>query len=237
MKYYIYTLSCPITKEVKYVGKSKNPKRRYYQHIYEKTVTYKNNWIKSLQAKGLKPILDVIDEYDCEKECFKAEVYWISQFKTWGFKLANLSNGGEGYSDIKYNIKGQLSPKAKITNEKALVIIEDLVLAKLSLKEMQIKHCTTRNIILNIQCKTTWKHLTENIDFNSITYKKKVKERKRTAGVKKRPIKQLNLNGSYKESFESVYEASLKTGYNRSSIQNCLSGKYKTSDGFIWKYI
>jgi hypothetical protein len=26
------------------------------------------------------------------------EIYWINQFKTWGFELKNLTNGGDGGS-------------------------------------------------------------------------------------------------------------------------------------------
>ena len=41
---YIYALVDPITKDVKYVGKSKKPKSRYTQHIkkLDKTGTPKN---------------------------------------------------------------------------------------------------------------------------------------------------------------------------------------------------
>lgn len=36
--------------------------------------------------------------------------------------------------------------------------------------------------------------------------------------------------------FDSVYEASEKTGITNTSIQNCLKGRSKTSGGYKWKY-
>lgn len=58
-KTFIYTLKDPITDEIRYVGKSDDPKNRLVEHLkkskYNKT--HKNNWIISLLDKDLKPIL------------------------------------------------------------------------------------------------------------------------------------------------------------------------------------
>ena len=94
---YIYVLKDPITNEIKYVGKSINPLDRCRKHISEAKITGVNNhrvnWIKSLLKLGLKPNIEIIDEIDGEWEWL--EQYWISQFKTWGFKLTNTTDGGE----------------------------------------------------------------------------------------------------------------------------------------------
>lgn len=36
MQIYIYSLSCPIADEIRYIGISNNPKKRYWQHLYGK---------------------------------------------------------------------------------------------------------------------------------------------------------------------------------------------------------
>lgn len=94
---YIYTLSCPITDEVRYVGKALNPKQRYNEHLSPSRTrdgTHKSNWIKSLLLNGMKPTMHIIDEtINGYKEL---EIYWISQMKTWGFNLTNLTLGGDG---------------------------------------------------------------------------------------------------------------------------------------------
>jgi hypothetical protein len=104
MKTYIYTLEHPVTNEVKYVGKTNSPERRLHYHW---TVGYKSNnkignWLKSLKKLKLKPIMIIIDETTNDWQ--QLEMYWISQFKTWGFKLTNHTNGGEGaYGSGQWN--------------------------------------------------------------------------------------------------------------------------------------
>lgn len=90
----IYTLTDPMDNQVKYIGQTKNPCRRLCEHLREKTLTKKNNWIKSLQKKGYNPIFEVLDEVE-EKDANFWEIYWISQFRTWGFKLKNGTIGGD----------------------------------------------------------------------------------------------------------------------------------------------
>ncbi|WP_300571212.1 GIY-YIG nuclease family protein [Flavobacterium sp.] len=85
---YIYTLSHPITNEVRYVGKTINIKRRYKQHLYDKRNTHKCNWVQSLRKDKLKPILTIIEE--CESNWQDREKYWITQYDN----LTNFSDGG-----------------------------------------------------------------------------------------------------------------------------------------------
>lgn len=109
---YIYTLTDPITNEIKYCGKTNNLKIRLSGHMKEKKVIEKYNWIKNLKLKGLKPLLEVIDEVDDNNWDFW-EKYWISQLKTWGFDLLNKTNGGE-YSVTGFHHTDEA--KRKISN-------------------------------------------------------------------------------------------------------------------------
>ena len=65
-KVYIYSLSDPITDEVRYIGKTIRPKQRYKEHIRNSKdkKTYSNCWINSLIKDGLKPILSILEECD-----------------------------------------------------------------------------------------------------------------------------------------------------------------------------
>lgn len=94
---FIYTLSDPVTYQVRYVGKSNNPLSRYRSHYYkcENESQHKRNWINSIKKSGLKPILDIVDEIPISEWKFW-ETYWIQQFKVWGFKLTNSTLGGDG---------------------------------------------------------------------------------------------------------------------------------------------
>lgn len=96
---FIYALICPDTGEVRYIGKADNPRQRYQGHLAnrEKTATHKNDWIKSLLAKGQKPGLLIVEEVD-EGSWQEAEIRWIAHYRLSGGNLTNISDGGSGAS-------------------------------------------------------------------------------------------------------------------------------------------
>ena len=94
--YYIYIHTHTDSLQVRYVGKSNNPQKRYFKHcVISKIKTHKNHWINKLLSENKKPILDVIDEVPIDNWIFW-ERYWIAQFRAWGFNLTNLTDGGDG---------------------------------------------------------------------------------------------------------------------------------------------
>jgi len=100
MKTIIYTLSNEYG--IRYIGKTINLKKRYDSHINESSLkrTHKEKWINKTLTNGGKIIMEILDICD-EKESDFIEIYWISQFKTWGFNLVNLTSGGDGGSSMK----------------------------------------------------------------------------------------------------------------------------------------
>jgi hypothetical protein len=95
---FIYSLTCPISGEVKYIGKADDVKRRLRQHVYQskKSDGRKSVWIRELLSEGLKPIIGVLDEVSYDDWGYW-EDYWINQSKIWGFDLLNKMGGGHGY--------------------------------------------------------------------------------------------------------------------------------------------
>lgn len=100
MEFFIYTLSDPISNEIKYIGKTKDLKDRLKRHMspynLKETWTSKNKWLKYLKNNKLKPIIELLDVGN-KDNINDLEIYWISQFKTWGFKLKNETDGGDGF--------------------------------------------------------------------------------------------------------------------------------------------
>ena len=94
---YIYTLEHPITKEIRYVGKTKNPKMRFHNHCNKlhNEKSHKRNWINKLKKEGLKPKMKILDEV-LESEWKFWERFWINQLKQWNFNLVNHTSGGDG---------------------------------------------------------------------------------------------------------------------------------------------
>ena len=58
----------------------------------------------------------------------------------------------------------------------------------------------------------------------------------RAESPRKRSIIQLDLDGNFINTFNSVTEASKKIGIGRANISSCLTGKIKRSGGYQWIY-
>jgi group I intron endonuclease len=78
--------------------------------------------------------------------------------------------------------------------------------------------------------KTTNPHTKNKIKING---DKISKTRRKMYG---RKVSQYAIDGSFIASFDSIVEASEKSGFPRRNIQACVSRCGKTSGGFVWKY-
>jgi hypothetical protein len=92
---FIYGLCDPRNGELRYVGKTRNPRRRLSRHTTELKNDYRSNWIRSLLSDGFKPEMFIIEDVSDDK-WDEAERFWISYFKYIGANLTNLSGGGRG---------------------------------------------------------------------------------------------------------------------------------------------
>lgn len=114
---FIYVLKDPTTQEIRYVGKSNDPKRRLSKHLNNKKDlgTHKRNWLNTLTEK---PILEVIKEFP-KDEWQKHEKYYIEYYLSLGCDLVNWGDGGEGltYGNQTSYKKGQGGKKIVLLNE------------------------------------------------------------------------------------------------------------------------
>lgn len=81
---YIYSLSCPVTGYVKYVGCTSNLKSSLLCHSTGRNIPVRS-WISSLNDK---PVIEVLD-LATEENVLEIESYWIQQMQVWGFCLLN----------------------------------------------------------------------------------------------------------------------------------------------------
>jgi group I intron endonuclease len=91
----IYALTCPLTGEVKYIGQSKNIRRRIRSHFRAKDRPYLRlaKWVKKLSHKGITPGIIIFER--CEN-LDEREKYWINKF---GLEnLYNIQEGGKNVS-------------------------------------------------------------------------------------------------------------------------------------------
>lgn len=101
---FIYTLECPLSNEVRYVGKTINIKKRLNDHLKssKKLKTHKDKWINSLLSQNLKPIIKELKVVN-NNDWIYWEIYSIDFFKKLGCNLVNHTNGGDGGSFTHHN--------------------------------------------------------------------------------------------------------------------------------------
>ena len=238
MKYYIYTLSHPITNEVKYIGKTNNISKRYSAHLNDKSKSYKNSWIKSLLNEDLLPVIEILEEFDNELPCYNAEIYWIEQFKSWGFNLTNLQSGGVGGNSE--SLKLDKNPNAKISIETVLSIKNYLLNTDKTIEELALIHNCKESTIQNIKY-GSWSEITGFTGKEKWVRKASVEKRRnalKDCGLYERQsikVLQYDLDNNFIQKFNSISEASEKTNTNRTSLSQCLNNKLKSANKFIWK--
>jgi len=93
---FIYSLACPETGSIKYVGKADNPQRRLKAHMRRPCSTGMWVWRGLLKASGLMPVLSILEE--CAIEIWgERERWWINHFRAMPHStMLNVLNGGNG---------------------------------------------------------------------------------------------------------------------------------------------
>jgi hypothetical protein len=113
-EFIIYTLQDPFSLDVKYIGLTSqklNVRLSAHWTTFNNKKSHKVHWIKKLKKLNQKPIIKELDIAYSLKEAADLEKYWISQFKTWGFKLTNTTEGGEGALGYKHDLETVLKMK------------------------------------------------------------------------------------------------------------------------------
>ena len=134
--HYIYGLSTSNNPElIRYIGKTVNIDRRYYEHKKEVKkaiksnnrkwkLSYKVSWLKKEILEGNDLIITVLDEA-CDKTWEEKEKHYIKLFKSFGAKLVNLTEGGNPskFSNETYKLMvTEKKEKEKIWNDWISVI-------------------------------------------------------------------------------------------------------------------
>jgi hypothetical protein len=112
---FIYGLCDPTTEQLRYVGMSKHPTERRYQHVCASHLTkscHKNHWIKSLLSKGLRPEVFVIEEVPSSR-WQEAERFWIAYFRSIGANLTNSTIGGDGAGEMSAETRKKIGDSCR----------------------------------------------------------------------------------------------------------------------------
>lgn len=117
-KVYIYSLSDPRTNEIRYIGRTISPIKRYQRHIRNAKsndhIYHSAIWIRTLLSLELKPVYSTIEECD-DTSWEERERYWIKFYRE-RFDLTNISDGGKHVSS--YGFKGKKHSQESIEKMK-----------------------------------------------------------------------------------------------------------------------
>jgi len=95
-KFYVYCHRNPENNQVQYIGKGQG--RRAYS-LTKRSAAHLE-WIGLLSKKTLKPIIDIIEYFDNEKDALNKEIELIKYYKHLGVQLLNISEGGSPGSGL-----------------------------------------------------------------------------------------------------------------------------------------
>ena len=226
----IYILIDPITNQVRYIGKANNISERYKAHLNKarKHQIHKLNWINSLKGKGLKPIIEVIDIIPIEDWIFW-ETYWISQFKTWGFKLINYTDGGDGttFGNQTSFKKGNLPWNiGKYNIKQCKICSKDFKSSKSAKKKTCSKECAS---ILKKSMDSLTRFSKNNKPWNTGLKNIKLKSSKHV-------FQYCAYTGKFIKEWNSAKEVQKILNINEQGIGNCCRGIAKSAGKFMWRY-
>lgn len=130
----IYSLNDPITKEVRYIGKTNQQylSSRLHSHMKDckKSNSKKIIWIKSILINGLRPEINLLDEVE-EENWEYWEKYYISYYKELGYDLVNTTSGGQrGYSIKGRKLSEEHKKKISIISRRPRVNKENFGIKK-----------------------------------------------------------------------------------------------------------
>jgi hypothetical protein len=217
-----------------YIGKTINSRKNNHQQTYGKYIIYTE--------------IDKIDSLDYEN--WKSlEIYWIEQFRQWGFEVLNNNKGGGGpskWSDKLLNSQENQIRKEKIKNNKERA---DKISKKNKGKPLTEEHKLKLRVPKPNAVGKKKKSRT-NIEKEKISKALKGRDvywikgtklsEKRKEQISKRNSKsiiQYDVNGNFIKEWISLTEASKNLNLNICGINNCLrKGFTSSSGGYKWKY-
>jgi hypothetical protein len=260
MLHYIYTLSDPISNNIKYIGQTKNLKDRLQRHMnpsnLKSTWTPKSKWLKYLKNNNLKPIMEVLDIGD-ENIIDDLEIYWIGQFKQWGFKLKNTAKGGkykithkgDKLSDKhKKNLKNT-HPNCKIVQQYTLdnMFVSEYISIAEAKRQTGLTHigCCCRGVRKRcgnyyFRYKDNYFPYIERVDYwTGNKHKPKSIEKMKMNHPLRKVVIQYDIEtDEIINRFLSLHEVSEKTGLSRIHISKCCKGikSYNSVGGYYFRF-
>lgn len=109
--------------KVFYVGKGKGDRAESHKNR-------NNHWLKTVKKHGIR--VEIVARWDDEKDAFKHEKELIAQYREFGLKLCNYTDGGDGTSGHKHSAE----TRAKLSSMQIGKVISAETRAKIGAKSL-----------------------------------------------------------------------------------------------------
>jgi group I intron endonuclease len=200
----------------KYVGKTKCFNTRIKQHLNKDRFIYKSyfyNWLNKQLLEDKEYFIDILEEVD-DSNWKEKEKYWIKHIKENGYKLTNMTDGGDGNNNQVFTEESKERRRQKMLGHKlsehTKKLISEAHKNKIVLESTKQK---LREINLGKPCS---EHVKELLS---------------------KEVNQYTLQGTYIKTFKSLTEASKEIDCRKSSLSNVIkTKKIKKFKGFLWEY-
>lgn len=235
----MYVLTCPLENIVRYVGITSVPlPRRLREHLKAKkrNNTHKFHYIQQLKALQLKPLIELVVDGLSQEEACKLEIELIAKYRNEvGVKLLNISHGGftpseetrQKMSEANSGSNHYNYGKSLSTEHKKAV--SDALKGRIFTEEHRRNHAVS---LKGRQMNEEWKK--KNSEAQKASEKSKANILLQSTKLRKSVV-QSTLDGNDLAEYESMRDASRKTGINFALIQQAANGKLKTAGGFLWR--
>jgi len=112
----IYGLKEKNKNEIRYIGLTTCLlQHRFRRHLNDKKINHKTNWIKKIGKTNIEIIIieDNISNIDILHE---KEIFYIDRYRKERHRLTNITNGGEGWYNMKFSEKHKKNIKLNHAN-------------------------------------------------------------------------------------------------------------------------
>lgn len=221
IKYLIYVLKHPVTKEIRYVGyTSKSLKVRLRYHYYElekKGYSHKRHWLRSLPKKA---IIEKIDEcYDLDTVKAK-EQFYISLYPN----LVNSTTGGESNKVLCEDVRKRIGEKmkGKLVGERNPMFGKK----RPDLKARNLTNNPMNNPDVKKKAADKLREMYNTPEYKEIHCKS---QKTRKSVVK------IGMDGVVLKTYPSIKRVT-EDGFDSSCVSDCCNGIYKQHKGFKWAF-
>lgn len=220
MTYYIYKCTNKVDNKI-YIGCTRNFTSRVRQHL---KASLKENKVfhEAIQKHGVCSFTwEILELAEYADDAFELEKKYIEEYGSMYPNGYNLTSGGAGAPDyggrkvVKLTLDGEYVKTygcANATDRDGYNVTDVLRVCK-------HKRRSAKGYVFMFE--------DDYLKNGARVYEKPVPKNKKK-------VVQCDLDGNKIKVFDSVAEAQEFTGTLRTSILGCLSGTYKTANGFIW---